>query len=59
MRLGHLPRVGLSAVFRPAQLPQPGAGVTGADGRTARVTLPQAALTRLAGSAFGAGERAG
>ena len=52
----HLPRVGLPPVFGPAQLPQPRTGVAGADGGAACVTLPQAALARLAGPALGAGE---
>ena len=58
MRLVHLPRIGLAPVLGPAQLPQPRADVAGADRGTARVALLQAALTRLAGPALGAGQRA-
>ena len=55
--LVHLPRVGLVPVFHPAQLPQSRAGVAGPDRGAAGVSLPQAALTRLAGPALGAVER--
>ncbi len=57
VRLVHLPRVGLAPFFRPAQLAQPRADVTGTDRRAAGVAFPQAALTRLAGPVLGTGER--
>ena len=56
--LVQLDRVGLGRVLRPAQVPQPGAGVAGADGGTAGVAFAQAALTRLLSSALGTGEPA-
>src|SRR4029077_2979722 len=49
--------IGPVAVFGPAELPQPRADVAGADRGAARVSLPQAALTRLPGPALGAGQR--
>ena len=52
------PGAGLFPVFRPAQLPQPRAGVASAGRRAARVTLPQATLPCLAGPALDAGQRA-
>ena len=57
VHLVHLPRVRLPPVFRPAQLPQSGAGVAGAHRRAACVALPQGALARLAGPGLGADER--
>ena len=56
MRRVDLLRVGLVTGFGPAQLPQPRADVAGADRGAARVAFLQAALTRLAGPALGAGK---
>jgi len=50
-------RIGPGAVLGPAELPQPRADIAGADRGTTRVSLPQAALTRLPGPALGPGQR--
>src|SRR5690242_3329277 len=50
-------RIGQVTGFGPAELPQSRADVAGADRGTARVSLLQAALTRLPGPALGTGQR--